>query len=155
MDPDNDGLGNECDNCDSHPNASQADSDNDGIGDACDNCPLNANQNQEDCNNNGIGDLCDVQDTDCDGIPDATDNCPLVANPYQVDQNTNNIGDICEYLYFMGINTLQPRAELHLFNSNLFIDNPEKGIIFKDYNGNCTMLRILNGGVSIIPMPCP
>jgi hypothetical protein len=62
---------------------------------------------------------------------------------------------VCEFLLFMGINTNDPVAELHLYSSNVYVDNPEKGIIFKDYNGNCVMFRILDGDVSLVSMPCP
>jgi hypothetical protein len=46
VDTDNDGVGNDCDNCKTTANANQADPDGDLIGTACDNCPLVINVNQ-------------------------------------------------------------------------------------------------------------
>ncbi|HSG98980.1 MAG TPA: FG-GAP-like repeat-containing protein, partial [candidate division Zixibacteria bacterium] len=58
-DPDNDKVGESCDNCPAEPNTQQLDSDNDGVGDACDNCPGLAAADQTDSDGDGIGDLCD------------------------------------------------------------------------------------------------
>lgn len=155
LDPDNDGLGSLCDNCPNHSNPLQEDTDNDGIGNICDNCPTISNPDQADCNNNGIGDLCDDPDQDCDGIYDGVDNCLAVYNPFQIDQNQNGIGDACEVFPKMGINTNDPKTELHLSNGSLYIDNPEKGIILKDYHGNCHIVKIINGLINVSPITCP
>lgn len=155
LDTDNDGLGNLCDNCPNHNNPLQEDTDNDGIGNTCDNCPNIANPNQVDCNNNGIGDLCDDPDQDCDGIYDGIDNCNTVYNPFQIDQNQNGIGDACEVFPKMGINTNDPKTEIHLSNGSLYIDNPEKGIILKDYQGLCHIIKIVNGLIIVSPITCP
>ena len=48
-------------------NYSQSDSDNDGVGDECDNCPNDYNPDQNDNDGDGVGDLCD-DDDDNDGI---------------------------------------------------------------------------------------
>jgi hypothetical protein len=154
-DDDSDGISNIFDNCPNHYNPLQEDTDNDGIGNACDNCPSIPNPNQADCNNNGIGDLCDDPDQDCDGIYDAVDNCPTVYNPFQIDQNQNGIGDACEIFPKMGINTNDPKTELHLSNGSLYIDNPEKGIVLKDYQGNCHIIKIINGLINVMPITCP
>lgn len=59
-DPDEDGKGQNEDNCPAKKNPDQADTDGDGIGDACDNCQSVANTDQMDSNDNGVGDACDA-----------------------------------------------------------------------------------------------
>ncbi len=155
-DNDEDGILNEGDNCINISNPDQLDSDNDTVGDLCDNCPTLSNPNQEDCNNNNIGDICEVFiDTDCDGIYDSEDNCPGISNHFQIDQNNNNIGDACEDFPKLGINTQDPKSELHLSNGSLFIDNPEKGIILKDYQGNCFIIKVVNSSLALQQITCP
>lgn len=155
-DNDEDGILNEADNCINISNPDQLDSDNDTVGDLCDNCLTLSNPNQEDCNNNGIGDICEpFLDTDCDGIYDSEDNCPGISNHYQIDQNNNNIGDACEDFPKLGINTQDPKSELHLSNGSLFIDNPEKGIILKDYQGNCFIIKVVNNSLALQQITCP
>lgn len=131
------------------------DPDNDGWSNDCDNCPDVANTDQLDCNNNGIGDACEALDTDCDGIFDSVDNCPTVANPFQTDQNNNNIGDLCEDFPKVGLNKDDPQTELHLSNGTLYIDNPDKGIILKNYLGQCFMLKMIGNNLTTIPVTCP
>ena len=155
QDSDGDGIPNISDNCPNISNPNQEDTDGDGVGNACDNCSLISNPNQTDCNNNGIGDACDDPDQDCDGIYDGVDNCPTIFNPYQIDQNVNGVGDACEVFPKIGINTTAPKTELHLSNGSLYIDNPEKGIVLKDYLGNCHIIKIVNGAISVAPFTCP
>jgi hypothetical protein len=131
------------------------DIDGDGVFDDVDNCPQIPNPNQADCNNNGIGDACDDPDQDCDGVYDGVDNCLSVFNPFQIDQNQNGIGDACEVFPKTGINTTNPKTELHLSNGSLYIDNPEKGIVLKDNLGNCHIIKIVNGAISVTPITCP
>ena len=131
------------------------DTDNDLVPDVLDNCINVANPDQADCNGNGIGNACDTPDNDCDGIPNAVDNCMDFPNMYQIDNNNNGIGDVCEQFTSLGINTNNPLTELHLSNGTLYIDNPEKSIIFKDYSGLCYMLRIRQGNLVIVEVPCP
>jgi len=59
LDPDNDFIVAEFDNCPTVSNEDQLDWDNDGIGNSCDNCPSIANPDQADADNNFIGDICD------------------------------------------------------------------------------------------------
>ena len=66
-DADGDGVGDDCDDCPTVPNASQTDTDGDGIGDACDDCPDIANAVQVDSDGNGIGDACDCSSRDLPG----------------------------------------------------------------------------------------
>jgi hypothetical protein len=131
------------------------DPDDDGWSSDCDNCPDIANADQLDCNNNGIGDACEPLDTDCDGIFNSVDNCPTIANPFQTDQNNNNIGDLCEDFPKIGINTNDPQTELHLSNGTLYVDNPDKGIILKNYQGECFILKMNGNTLTAIPVTCP
>ena len=105
-DADDDGVGDECDNCVFVENADQSDRDVDGIGDACDDCT--------DWDGDGIGetgynnttcpdgDNCpdvpntDQADSDEDGVGDLCDNCPETPNPDQFDSNEDGIGDMCD-----------------------------------------------------------
>ena len=48
-------------------NGDQKDTDNDGLGDDCDNCPKTPNKDQKDLNDDGEGDACD-NDIDGDGM---------------------------------------------------------------------------------------
>jgi hypothetical protein len=61
-DTDNDGYGDDCDNCVLVFNPDQADADGDGAGDACDNCPVDYNPTQTDFDGDGEGDICDRND---------------------------------------------------------------------------------------------
>jgi len=131
------------------------DADNDGLSDDCDNCPNVANPDQLDCNNNGIGDACELLDTDCDGIFDIDDNCPNVFNPFQTDLNNNGIGDACEDFPRMGLNTMDPLTELHLSNGTLYLDNPEKGIILKNHQNQCFILKMNGTNLVATQIPCP
>ena len=78
----------------SNPEYQPVDTDQDGVGDEVDNCPRVSNPEQTDVNQNGIGDACD--DFDQDGILNAEDNCPDHANRYQQDTDGDGIGDHCD-----------------------------------------------------------
>ena len=95
IDPDQDGIGEGCDNCRTVANADQQNTDGDSLGDACDldddndgvadssdNCPLNVNPSQLDTDGDNQGNACDADD-DNDGVIDEGDNCPLAANQYR------------------------------------------------------------------------
>ena len=60
LDPDNDLIVIEFDNCPAVNNPDQLDWDNDGVGNPCDNCPAISNPDQADTDSNFIGDVCDV-----------------------------------------------------------------------------------------------
>jgi hypothetical protein len=174
-DSDSDTVMDNVDNCVSIPNQNQAnanndaegdvcdgnsDSDNDGRNDNIDNCTSIFNPDQKDCNANWKGDVCEAfVDTDCDGRSNAFDNCPTLFNPNQIDSNSNSVGDACESFGKMGFNTLNPKTEMHLSNTNIFMDNPDKGLIMKDVQGNCykTSVVIVNNvpQFKLFSIPCP
>ncbi|MBK8699443.1 MAG: thrombospondin type 3 repeat-containing protein [Saprospiraceae bacterium] len=131
------------------------DSDGDGVNDFLDNCPNTQNANQLDCNNNGIGDACEPLDSDCDGIIDSLDNCPNYPNPFQTDLNNNGIGDACEDFPKIGINQTNPKSEFHISNGSIFIDNPEKGLILKNHQGQCYTLKANENILQVVYIPCP
>ncbi|MCP3977973.1 MAG: hypothetical protein GY716_01400 [bacterium] len=76
-----------------------SDTDDDGVGDNCDNCVDDQNPGQEDLDFDGLGDVCD-DDPDGDGggnfAPLDVDNCPMVYNPDQADSDTDGVGDACD-----------------------------------------------------------
>lgn len=122
-DPDQDGLNNALDNCDTVSNPDQRDTDGDGEGDACerieeaagigdagdldgdglpngaDNCPGVPNRQQRDRDGDSLGDYCDHdqrRDADGDGRINVTDNCPFDFNPNQADRDEGGAGDACD-----------------------------------------------------------
>ena len=86
-DTDGDGICDNVDNCQTTPNADQADNDNDGIGNVCDDTP-----------NGGGGNPCDNAggDTDGDGVCDNVDNCRTTPNADQADNDNDGIGNVCD-----------------------------------------------------------
>ncbi len=82
--------------------ASELDADNDGFGNQIDNCPQTANAAQMDTDLDWIGDDCDAEpwtaqyDADGDTAPNGFDNCPLTANESQADSDLDDLGDACD-----------------------------------------------------------
>ena len=70
LDSDADLFFDECDNCPTLANTTQANADNDLFGDACDLCPADSDN-----------------DSDADGRCAGIDNCPGLANPNQADSD--------------------------------------------------------------------
>lgn len=62
IDTDEDGFGDEVDNCPGDYNPGQEDTDKDSVGDACDNCKDVQNHNQEDKDGDVVGDACERVD---------------------------------------------------------------------------------------------
>jgi hypothetical protein len=109
-DRDEDGVGDDFDNCPEVSNADQLNTDgaNDG-GDACDddddddtvddgddNCPWTFNDDQDNTDGEDDGgDACDDDDDD-DGVDDVVDNCAFVANASQDDNDFDGLGDDCD-----------------------------------------------------------
>ena len=91
-DTDDDDIGDVCDQC---PYDYENDSDGDGICGDVDNCPDIPNPAQEDAESDGVGDVCD-EDDDNDGQFDTSDNCPYIYNPDQFDSDGDIIGDACD-----------------------------------------------------------
>jgi hypothetical protein len=103
------------DNCPFIPNPDQADPDEDGLGNSCDNCDNDANPDQKDLDGDGKGDVCE-DDRDGDGVRDdgdgsgvpgdhpctldqtqeCDDNCPSEPNPDQVDFDGDGVGNDCD-----------------------------------------------------------
>ena len=82
IDPDEDEIPHDEDNCPYIYNPDQEDSDDDERGNICDNCPDDSNPDQENSDGDGFGDVCD--------------NCPSVYNPFQKDRNGDGVGNACD-----------------------------------------------------------
>jgi hypothetical protein len=93
-DYDNDGVGDNSDNCYWYSNPNQANWDNDSFGDICD--WDDDNDNVNDTEDAFPYDPSEWSDSDSDGVGDNGDNCPSVANTDQSDVNNNGIGDACD-----------------------------------------------------------
>ena len=77
--------------------SARTDTDDDGIGDNIDNCPNTPNPDQADGDYDGLGDVCDAgTDADRDDVPDGSDNCPLISNANQADLDDDGRGDACD-----------------------------------------------------------
>jgi hypothetical protein len=107
-DLDDDGVGDDTDNCPSTSNPDQANNDGDLEGDACDsdddndsvadgsdNCQFTSNSDQANNDLDSEGDACDADD-DNDTVVDGSDNCQFVANADQADQDQDGLGDPCD-----------------------------------------------------------
>ncbi|HJW30427.1 MAG TPA: thrombospondin type 3 repeat-containing protein, partial [Saprospiraceae bacterium] len=120
------------------------DPDGDGVPFDVDNCPDFPNPLQ--------------QDNDHDGVGNACDNCPLMVNPDQADSNNNFIGNACETPEAgkVGINNPNPNSGLHIKNSDVYVDDPQRGLILKDFLGHCYRLHVdEDGQLRTIPINCP
>jgi MYXO-CTERM domain-containing protein len=110
VDSDEDGIGDDFDNCPDVENSDQSntdgasdggdecddDDDDDDVDDGDDNCPwtFNDDQSNTDGEDDG-GDACDDDDDD-DGVDDVEDNCAWEANPDQDDTDFDGLGDLCD-----------------------------------------------------------
>ena len=106
-DTDDDGTGDNADNCVVVANGDQADTDSDGAGNACDTdddndgtpdgddaFPLDDTESV-DTDGDGTGDNADTDD-DNDGAPDEEDNCLQAVNPAQEDADLDGYGNYCD-----------------------------------------------------------
>ena len=114
-------------------NTEWSDTDQDGVGDNSDNCINLANPNQEDANNDGVGDACEVgNDDDNDGVSNNLDNCPNTPSGATVG------ADGCEItgpdIMAQDIHVLsQNQSCPNVASGEIFI------IAFKDYTYNVTV----------------
>ena len=72
-----------------------ADDDNDGVGNQTDNCPNKRNASQADKDGDGIGNKCDP-DLDGDLVLNDVDNCPYRRNGSQADKDLDGYGNKCD-----------------------------------------------------------
>jgi hypothetical protein len=104
LDPDQDDIASDCDNCVHHANPGQQDADGDEVGDICDNCPSRSNADQANPDGDERGSACDncplvynhEEDFEHDGVGDACDNCPYDVNLSQADADSDGEGDACD-----------------------------------------------------------
>jgi hypothetical protein len=109
-----------------------------------DNCPDRRNPLQQDNDNDGIGNACD--------------NCPLIANPDQLDSNDNFIGDACEVAESgkIGLSNTNPKAQLDISGGDLYLNNTQRGIIMKNFLGECYRLYLDEQGIlQTVLISCP
>jgi hypothetical protein len=103
---------------------------------AADNCMMKYNPDQMDTDNDGIGDACD--------------NCPEVANFNQVDANNDGIGDAC------ASSAGAVGATVRILNTDMYLQNSNRGIIIKSSNGYCFRVRVDNfGNLFSTQIVCP
>jgi hypothetical protein len=116
VDTDNDGVGNNSDNCPSASNTNQIDTDSDTQGDECDvdddndglsdvdEISIGTDPLLSDTDSDGFLDSSDAfpldasesVDTDNDGVGNNSDNCPATSNSDQLDTDSDTQGDLCD-----------------------------------------------------------
>ena len=85
-------------------------------------------------------------------------NCPLISNPDQEDTDNNFIGDACEVPEAgkVGINTDNPHSGLQIDSSDVFINNAQRGLILKNFLGECYRVYIDDmGRLNTSKIQCP
>ncbi len=123
------------------------DPDGDGTLGEDDNCPDMMNPEQT--------------DTDTDGVGDACDNCPTVANADQADDDNDGIGNACAMdagvnTGGVGVGNNDPKTKLQVTDGDVYIDNPNRGIIMKTASGKCFRVKPNDKGELVATeIPCP
>ncbi len=97
-------------------------------------------------------------DADSDAVKDFFDNCPQGYNPDQEDADQDGQGDVCDYLgdKAVGINIASSLTDFHISDSQVYIDNPYKGILMMGQDSLCYRLVIdVNGSLKNQEVDCP
>ncbi len=132
LDSDEDGVGDDHDNCRGLFNPGQDDGNGNRVGDACDLCgarPLDCLDGSQpsgiDHNANCVDDACEdctllgPNDEDGDLVPDGCDLCPPISDASQLDIDADGVGDACD----LGQAATQQRRLFDGFSTGLVLDD--------------------------------
>ncbi|MDF1697653.1 MAG: hypothetical protein P1U56_17540 [Saprospiraceae bacterium] len=109
---------------------------------------INLKENVQNCNT-FFEVYSSCNDEDQDGVY-LNDNCPNISNQDQLDDDEDGIGNACDDYP----NGNDPSTELN--NADLFITEPNRGVILKNGNNECFRVSIdLNGELKVVQIDCP